>query len=188
MLSPLLNFKTGVTEFDWPFPICLKSYSSRPSIYLSIISNARYRVSSRSLYLSKLTSQGWYHVVVFVCRGLEWNINVLSCDYENSRHYSKVRCIRFMGLLCILEILMVSFPLAFFTPWFTYCHKRVSLSSSGSSTLRSWMERPSGVVQGWQHNNGTCPQQYLQSRSAPDTSNPHSYFRSLSFWVLVFSI
>ena len=35
MLSLSLDFKTGITEFDRPSPICLKSDSSRLSIYPS---------------------------------------------------------------------------------------------------------------------------------------------------------
>ena len=37
MLSPLLDFKTGITEFDWPSPICLKSDLFIQAVHLFVV-------------------------------------------------------------------------------------------------------------------------------------------------------
>ena len=78
MLSPSLNFKTGITEFDWPSQFASKVIHPGHTFIrcLYVMQDIEsYPDHFSRLHLPARADIMWW----YVCRGLEWYINVVGC-------------------------------------------------------------------------------------------------------------
>ena len=66
------DHQKGTTKFDWSPSICYKSNLTRKAIPEVTICYAIYRISPWSPHSAKFCSQSRHHVVVPICRKMEW--------------------------------------------------------------------------------------------------------------------